>query len=196
MARPLDHDEKTLWARVIATVKPVHTAKKTAVKKATIAPPPPAKMPSQAKRVAAHIAPARETQFATKSAAAKAVTAKAAGASPTGNLDGHWNRRLSSGSVIPDVSVDLHDLGLSGAYSRLDGALEQAIAQRMRVVLLVTGRARNHDRHSGEGRGAIASVMRDWLAASRHGASIAAVRTAHPRHGGAGALYVILKQRR
>jgi len=36
----------------------------------------------------------------------------------------------------------------------------------------------------------------DWLAASRHAADIAAVRGAHPRHGGAGALYIILRRRR
>jgi DNA-nicking Smr family endonuclease len=94
---------------------------------------------------------------------------------------------------MPDVSVDLHDASLSGAYARLDGALEQAIAQRMKVVLLVTGKQRAHDRASGQGRGAIAAVVRDWLAASRHARSISAVRNAHPRHGGAGALYIMLK---
>ena len=108
-------------------------------------------------------------------------------------LDGHWNRKIDKGGIVPDVSVDLHGSGLSGAYARLDGALEQAIAQKMKVVLLVTGKARTHDRTTGEGRGAIASVVRDWLAASRHSASIAAVRAAHPRHGGAGALYIVLK---
>ena len=74
-----------------------------------------------------------------------------------------------------------------------DGALEQAVHHNLRVILLVTGKARGHDRASGEGRGAIASVVRDWLAASRHASHIAAVRGAHPRHGGSGALYIILK---
>lgn len=201
MARPLDNGEKALWGRVIATVKPIHAAKKVAVKKAVIASAPPVKSPPKAKRIAANVAPLPVIKAAQKPVAAKAVTAKPtaaqpSGASPTNNLDGHWDRRLGSGSVIPDVSVDLHGTGLSGAYNRLDGALEQAIAQNMRVILLVTGRARGHDRQSGEGRGAIASVVRDWLAASRHAASISAVRNAHPRHGGAGALYIILKQRR
>jgi DNA-nicking Smr family endonuclease len=191
MARPLDSDEKALWGRVIATVKPIHAAKKVALKKAEISPAPTAKPAPPAKRVATAI----KTTPANRPLA-KSVTAKPTGQLPANNLDGHWDRRLGSGSVIPDVSVDLHGTGLSGAYNRLDGALEQSISQHMRVILLVTGRARSHDRHSGEGRGAIASVVRDWLAASRHAASIAAVRNAHPRHGGAGALYIILKQRR
>ena len=43
-------------------------------------------------------------------------------------------------------------------------------------------------------RGAIRAAVGDWLAASRHAADIAAVRSAHPRHGGAGALYIILRR--
>ncbi|MGL5840041.1 MAG: Smr/MutS family protein, partial [Sphingorhabdus sp.] len=77
---------------------------------------------------------------------------------------------------------------------RLDRTLDQAIAQKLRVVLLVTGKARAHDRASGAGRGAIAAVVRDWLAASRHSRHIAAVRQAHPRHGGDGALYIVLRR--
>lgn len=108
-------------------------------------------------------------------------------------LDSHWNRRIVKGGIVPDISIDLHDSSLATAYTRLDGALEQAIAQKLKVVLLVTGNPRSHDRASGEGRGAIASVVRDWLAASRHARHISAVRNSHPRHGGAGALYIILK---
>jgi DNA-nicking Smr family endonuclease len=88
----------------------------------------------------------------------------------------------------------LHGSALSGAYARLDNALELAILQRLKIMLLVTGKVRAHDRASGSGRGAIASVVRDWLAASRHSGHIAAVRNAHPRHGGDGALYIILKR--
>ena len=113
-----------------------------------------------------------------------------------GSLDSHWDRRFKKGVIEPDVSIDLHGVGLSGAYARLDGALEQAVHQGLRVILLVTGKQRSHDRASGTGRGAIASVVGDWLASSRHAASIASVRGAHPRHGGAGALYIILKSRR
>ena len=71
--------------------------------------------------------------------------------------------------------------------SRLDSALEQAIALGYRTVLLVTGKDRGHDRASGEGRGAIRAAVRDWLASSRHAGRIASVRGAHPRHGGEGA---------
>ncbi len=183
MVRRLDGEEKALWGKVISSVKPLHPVK-TLVQTASAAAPPGLKMPKK-REVAKPVAVAKTV--GTAPATSPAIS------SPD-NLDGSWDRRIGKGVVIPDVSVDLHGQGLSSAYRRLDGALEQAIAQKLRVILLVTGKARTHDRMSGEGRGAIASVIRDWLAASRHSTSISAVRGAHPRHGGTGALYIILKR--
>nr|WP_254447502.1 Smr/MutS family protein [Sphingomonas sp. ID1715] len=107
-------------------------------------------------------------------------------------LDGSWDRRLGRGIVQPDFAVDLHGHTLDSAYRTLDAGLDRAIAQGARVLLLVTGKPRA----PGSGRGAIRAAVGDWLAASRHADEIAAVRGAHPRHGGAGALYIILKRRR
>lgn len=96
------------------------------------------------------------------------------------------------GIVAPDRTVDLHGHTLTSAHSALDHALAQAIADDARLVLLITGKPPKGD----ERRGAIRAAIGDWLAGSRHAARIAAVRNAHPRHGGAGALYVILRRRR
>jgi len=182
MARRLGDQEKALWGRVIATVEPLHKTRLTVEVKAP--------------NVAAK--PARVDAKKALPAAAVPIVRPVASPSQSHkiphNLDGHWDRRIDKGGIVPDVSVDLHGSALSGAYARLDAALEQAIAQKLKVVLLVTGKTRAHDRASGEGRGAIASVVRDWLASSRHASSIAAVRSAHPRHGGAGALYIVLKR--
>ena len=65
-----------------------------------------------------------------------------------------------------------------------------------RVVLVIAGRERPVDPADRmERRGAIRAKLLDWLAASRHGAAIGAVRKAHVRHGGEGALYLFLKRR-
>ena len=42
----------------------------------------------------------------------------------------------------------------------------------------------------------IETKVLDWLAASSHHAAIAAVRSAHRKHGGDGALYIVLKRER
>lgn len=183
MARHLDSNEKALWGKVISTVSPMH-ATKPKVQLAVAAASDKALL---AKHLNAKPKPVRAEP-------PKAAVAPQSKIAPVpNNLDGHWDRRITRGSIMPDVSVDLHDTSLSGAYARLDGALEQAISQKMKVVLLVTGKQRAHDRASGQGRGAIAAVVRDWLAASRHARNISAVRNAHPRHGGAGAIYIMLK---
>ncbi|MFN3475620.1 MAG: Smr/MutS family protein [Blastomonas sp.] len=112
--------------------------------------------------------------------------------SVAGNLDGHWDRRMAKGGVQPDVTIDLHGHTLVSAYARLDMALGQAKAADMRLMLLITGKARTPD----SGRGAIRAAVSDWLQSSRHAGDIAAVRNAHPRHGGDGALYIVLRRRR
>ena len=186
----LDPEEQALWAKVVATVKPLDQKRASKIEEFGNIEEPKERHSREGgkpspKRAVNQTRPVADTRLRGND-----------GQTPKNhhNLDSHWDRRFKKGAISPDVSVDLHGTGLSGAYARLDGALEQAIAQGMRVVLLVTGRERSHDRASGEGRGAIASVVRDWLAVSRHASHISAVRNAHPRHGGAGALYIILKR--
>jgi DNA-nicking Smr family endonuclease len=196
MPRRLGPDEKALWGKVMATVKPLHEVKTKAEPLA--APANPVRVEPFGRLAAAQDKLGRRpSRDAPKARTTNGPLVFARGerqnkAEP-GTLDSHWDRRVNRGGIVPDISIDLHDASLSRAYGRLDGALEQAIAQKMKVILLVTGKPRAHDRASGEGRGAIAAVVRDWLAASRHSRHISAVRNAHPKHGGAGALYIMLK---
>jgi DNA-nicking Smr family endonuclease len=96
--------------------------------------------------------------------------------------------------VSPDESVDLHGLNLAEAYDLLDSSLARSIASGDRLLLLVTGKAPRGEPPIARGR--IRAAVGDWLAASPHAGSIAAVRGAHPRHGGAGALYIVLRRPR
>ena len=187
MVRRLDADEKALWRRVMATVEPLHAIKvpPQALLGQEDHPKDGGGTVSAKRQLKSSVPPPRS---------ARSLSPNRMGEEKNG-LDSHWDRRINRGGIQPDISIDLHDSNLARAYARLDGALEQAVAQKLKVILLVTGRQRTHDRTSGEGRGAIAAVVRDWLAASRHARHISAVRTAHPRHGGAGALYIVLKTR-
>jgi DNA-nicking Smr family endonuclease len=107
-------------------------------------------------------------------------------------LDGGWDRRLSTGRVQPDRTLDLHGHGLDRAWIEIDHALERAIASGERVLLLITGHERKGDPPLERGR--IRAAVHDWLAVSRHSRRIAAVRGAHRRHGGGGSLYIILRK--
>ena len=110
-------------------------------------------------------------------------------------MDSHWERRLRAGSLAPDFTLDLHEHSLDAAYQRLLGGLDIARETGARVVLLIAGRERPGPAADRSGqRGAIRAKLLDWLAASRHASAIATIRKAHRRHGGEGALYVILKK--
>jgi DNA-nicking Smr family endonuclease len=167
--RRLGRDEQALWDRVARSVRPLARDRTTT-----------AAVPSS---------PAQQRP-STLSPAVPRTPAPAR--SPGGTLDGSWDRALRRGGVVPDMVIDLHGYTLAAAHAVLDAGLEQAIAEEARVVLLITGRA---PREGGR-RGIIHASFRDWLAASRHARRIATVRAAHPRHGGSGAFYLVLRRSR
>jgi DNA-nicking Smr family endonuclease len=170
-ARRLGPDERALWDRVARSVRPLHPARAaTTVPSESVSPPQ----------------PRPDTPIA---AVPRATTPSRL---PGGTLDGSWDRALRRGGAVPDMVIDLHGHTLAAAHAALDHGLEQALAEGCRVVLLVTGRA---PREGGR-RGIIHASFREWLAASRHARRIAAIRPAHPRHGGLGAFYVVLRRTR
>ncbi|WP_408078389.1 Smr/MutS family protein [Sphingomonas plantiphila] len=115
---------------------------------------------------------------------------------PRDTLDGGWDKRLSRGLVGPDTTLDLHGHTLASAHALLDRGLDRAIARGDRLMLLITGKPPRPESDRPHARGAIRAAVRDWLAASRHADRIAAVRGAHSRHGGQGALYIVLRRER
>ncbi len=176
-------EERALWARVIATVTPIQ---RVPVPASAPAPKPRPPAPAQAvpqDRVKGRVPPAPAPK-------PKPVPPAAA------TLDAGWDRRLSRGLISPESSIDLHGHTLATAHARLDYGLEMAIARQDRVLLLITGKPPRPESERPHARGAIRAAIGDWLAASRHADRIAAVRNAHPRHGGAGALYIVLKRQR
>lgn len=179
--RRLDAEEAALWARVKASVRPLHpTAKAKAA-------PEPDPAPVSGKRRVATPPPAR---IASAPRAPKTPPASAA------TLDGSWDRQITRGAIQPDATLDLHGHTLRSAHAMLDAGLERSIARGDRVLLLVTGKPPRPESERPHARGAIRAAVADWIGASRHAADIAALRNAHPRHGGRGALYVIFRRRR
>lgn len=171
--RPLSAEERALWRKVIETVRPIGAALAPAVDLDGVETPAPT------------VAPAPRA----------APPPKRRRSGPGTTLDAGWDRRLGRGMVSPDLVVDLHGHSQAAAYDLLDRRLDQAIAAGERLLLLVTGKPPSGERRPVE-RGAIRAAVHDWLAASRHAGAIAAVRNAHPRHGGAGALYIVLRRAR
>ena len=187
--RGLSDDEQAAWARLAQSVTPMG-GRRRPVAPATA----PAKAQASEKR-APNVKPPRASP--SKSVGAKGVSTPtpAHRRKLSNQLDSHWNRRLKSGQVAPDYTLDLHGHTLDAAYDRIMSGLDQARAMGARLVLVVAGRERPIDpADRGSRRGAIRAKLLDWLAASHHGDAIAAVRKAHIRHGGEGALYLVLRR--
>ena len=169
--RRLSAHERALWARVAASVKPLPG------KAAPAAPPaiptlPPVPVPPSPRPV---------HRPAPRPAAAKP------GPHPLGApLDGTWDRQISRGRLVPDRIIDLHGHTLADAHARLAAAIHAGDGSR--VILVITGKGRP-DRPAR-----IRSELMHWLERPDMRAAVASVRAAHPRHGGGGAFYLILRR--
>ncbi|WP_448501902.1 Smr/MutS family protein [Sphingomonas sp.] len=177
--RRLSAEEAALWARVMASVQPL------AGRMGETPVVPPAPVPAPVAR--------RQADPPAKPANARIARSRRP---PADTLDGGWDKRLSRGLVSPDDSIDLHGHTLASAHAALDRGLARAIARGDRLLLLVTGKPPRAEAERPFARGAIRAAVGDWLAASPYHERIAAVRGAHPRHGGQGALYIVLRRAR
>ncbi|MGB7654417.1 MAG: Smr/MutS family protein [Novosphingobium sp.] len=186
MRRRLSRDEAQVWARVASTVTPINPLSDAGAP----AEDPPYVAPPRSEPKAKAIGRVPKPLAVPVQPSIKARTLD------RGGLDGSWDKKLGHGMVAPDYTLDLHGHSLDAAYARLDHGLSQALAMGARVILVITGRPRPVEAADRAGRrGAIRAKLLDWLAAGPYSSSIAAVRGAHRRHGGAGAVYVILRRR-
>ena len=109
---------------------------------------------------------------------------------PTGpvDLDRRTWQRLRRGQYPVDARIDLHGLTQIEAYDALARFLPVAQQRGNRCVLVITGRA------IGRG-GTLREMTPRWLDEPPHRGRVLAYATAQTRHGGDGALYVLLRRR-
>ncbi len=174
MARKLGPEEEAVWSRVAATVRPLKGR--------------PRVKPAPAPKSIISATPAPEPPRVSRQALKAPVDAS--------TLDGGWDRRLRGGRLIPDRSIDLHGYSRDQAYALLARAIEDASLAEQRVLLVVTGKGARGDDQAERPRGVIRASLPHWLETPALRPYVAALRPAHPRHGGGGAFYIILRRRR
>lgn len=173
--RRLTIDEEALWDALTRSVRPLRPGQRR---------PAPVATPTPTPKIGLTPPPRPATP-------AKPVATSAA------TLDSSWERRIRSGSLTPEMSIDLHGHSLAAAHNRLNQALAQALAQDARIMLVVTGKPPKNAVGAGTARrGAIRGEIGHWLETSPYADRIASVRIAHPRHGGDGAIYLILRRKK
>lgn len=174
--RQLSAEERAIWALVARTVRP---------------------RPGRA-------APSAEPAEATKAtprakaggtvAAPVSVTAAPAPRKPpvrtdlSAAVEPNRRRRLERERDPIEGRIDLHGMGRFDAEDRLKAFLRSSQALDRRAVLVVTGKGPGGD-------GVIRRLTPEWLADPALRDVVAGFSRAHRRHGGEGALYVVLKRR-
>lgn len=109
-------------------------------------------------------------------------------------FDRDIDRALSKGRRTPEAKLDLHGMTLVAAERAVRSFIAEASTENRRVVLIVTGKGMRLEGGRVFG-GRIRAEFPGWLERAENRARVAGVRTAHPRHGGSGAFYVLLRRR-
>jgi DNA-nicking Smr family endonuclease len=178
MAKDVD-----LFRAAMADVKPLKGRKTPVRKRAPVSPKPKAEGSLAV----------REKSLASPAMTRAAKGTKAAPTTPL-SFDRDVDRALSKGKRTPEAKLDLHGMTLAAAERAVTTFIADASSQNRRVVLIVTGKGLRLEGGRVFG-GRIRAEFAGWLDRAENRARIAGVRPAHPRHGGSGAFYVLLRRR-
>lgn len=104
------------------------------------------------------------------------------------NLSQEHQQKIKKGQFHIDSRIDLHGIERYEAQDRLHRYLEHAKSHGLRNLLIIHGKGSKH----GE-TPILKTHLYLWL---RHYPAILAMHSAHSKHGGTGALYVLLKKKK
>jgi DNA-nicking Smr family endonuclease len=172
MTRRLSEQDRRTWFRVARTVRPA-AGRSPEIDPDITGPTPTAPAaPVVARAATSPVQPAKPVR--------KTV-------SPPADISGE--RRVRRGQLGIDARLDLHGHTQDAARRELATFIAREQAAGSRCVLVITGKGRT-------GPGVLRARLRDWLTEGDIRPMIAGHARAHQRHGGEGAVYVLLKAKR
>ena len=111
---------------------------------------------------------------------------------PTGGgIDKATAAKLTRGEYRIDGRIDLHGMTLEKAHRCLEEFLEQGYVADKRCLLIITGKGGKDGK-----KGKLQQEVPRWLQLSGLSRMILMVSSAKPKHGGEGALYLLLRRKR
>jgi DNA-nicking Smr family endonuclease len=159
-------DDRTLWSEAVRDVTPLRGRRADA--EPMVSPNEPAGV-VQSAPIATHVGPG----------------------GPVPGIDRANAERLKRGLHRIEARLDLHGRTLAEAHHDLTNFVEASHRVGRRCVLIITGRGLGRD-----GQGRLRHAVPRWLGEAELRRRILAVARAQPRHGGAGALYLLLRRQR
>tara|TARA_B100001123_G_scaffold103782_1_gene120293 strand:- start:1048 stop:1551 length:504 start_codon:yes stop_codon:yes gene_type:complete len=94
---------------------------------------------------------------------------------------------FNKGNIFIENKLDLHGFNLDEARNLLENFINQSIKNKNRVILVITGKGK-------EGEGTIKNNILSWLNSKDLRNKILAVNYASRKHGGTGAIYILLRK--
>jgi DNA-nicking Smr family endonuclease len=178
--------DESLWERVAESIAPLPQRSKRRTGKL----PVPSRVPEKpAKPVKAH-KPAKP-----KPAAPKPAPLPELSHTHAPGLDARSHEKLRKGKLPIEGRLDLHGHTLEAAHRALAEFVNRSFDAEKRAVLVITGKG-GRGRDDGAHRATLRESVPRWLNEPALRRRILAFTQAQPQHGGAGALYVLLKRRR
>lgn len=182
-------DEDDWFARELGDVKPLQAEKRVVIRRDDVS-----RLALEARRQAAESEPAADNNFLSDAEVPL--------------LDGHyplfWQgpgvqhgvfRKLKQGAYEHEASLDLHRMTVERARREVFSFIEEAWQLNLRSLLIIHGKGLGSLGRSGadanEKGAVLKSYVNVWL---RQLQPVIAFASAQPRHGGVGAVYVLLKK--
>ena len=96
-------------------------------------------------------------------------------------------RDFNKGNVFIENKLDLHGFNQLEAKNLLEDFINQSVENGKRLILIITGKGK-------DGEGIIKKNIISWLNVKNLRNKILAVNHASKKHGGSGAIYVLLRK--
>lgn len=112
--------------------------------------------------------------------------------------DRRTEQRLKRGEIDIEARLDLHGQGRVQAYDALIAFILKAYADGKKCVLVITGKgspAKEGEQTSRQ-YGILRENLPEWIKNPPLDAIVLKIQEAHPKHGGKGAFYLLLRKNR
>ncbi len=190
----LKDEDRALWQHVTRDAKPLAKREPPPARpEPPEVPPevPPVKSEPETKKEAkpARVPPRPRPAAPGKPAEPAIEHGRAAG------VDRRRAERLRRGRLPVEARLDLHGYTQDQAHSALDHFLGESQARGLRCVLIITGKGTTTENALGAG-GVLRAQVPRWLNEPVNRARVLAFDYAQPKHGGLGALYVLLRRKK
>lgn len=176
-SRPLNAEERRLWAHVVRGVAPM---------KGRAIPSEPEETAIAAEAKPTPVAPPAPLPLATPKPSMP----------PLAPVERKTLQALRRGTKAVDGIIDLHGMRQSEAHEALLRFLYRAQGSGDSLVLVITGKGGASAAGLFEERGVLRRMVPHWLRLPDLRSLVVGFEEASPHHGGSGALYVRLRRRR